>query len=51
MKTLLTRAKHLYDRYQYDALHYECRRCGYTLAQTRPTCPTCGSTEIATIPL
>lgn len=50
-EVLLKRLTHLCERYHYDALHYECRRCGLTLSNRRNMCPTCGSTEIATIPL
>ncbi|SEV82618.1 hypothetical protein [Natrinema salifodinae] len=32
-------------------VHYECRHCGTTLSKRDTTCPTCGSDEIAVIPL
>ncbi|MDS0475658.1 hypothetical protein [Natrinema sp. 1APR25-10V2] len=34
-----------------SSVHHECRRCGTTLSHDRSACPTCGSSEIATIPL
>lgn len=32
-------------------VHYECRRCGTTLSTDEANCSSCGSTEIAAIPL
>ncbi|WP_339106455.1 hypothetical protein [Haloterrigena salinisoli] len=32
-------------------VHYECRRCGLTLSKDAIGCPSCGSDEIAAIPL
>lgn len=32
---------------EYDS--FECRRCGRSLGTSQPSCPECGSTEIATI--
>ncbi|WP_226479735.1 hypothetical protein [Natrinema amylolyticum] len=33
------------------AVHYECRRCGTTLSRRDRACPSCGSEEVAAIPL
>ena len=32
-------------------VHRECRTCGTTVSQEEATCPACGSTDIAEIPL
>ncbi len=32
-------------------VHRECRACGTAVSQDEATCPTCGSTDIADIPL
>ena len=48
---LLRKAKQLYEHRRFESIHYECRRCGQSLSHARIVCPTCGSDEIATIPL
>lgn len=48
---LFDRIGGLHEVGERTAVHYECRRCGLTLSKDDTGCPSCGSDEIATIPL